>query len=292
MSQTTKTIRQAISFATQTNELPLNEAVLLLSHVLHLTKEEIYIADTQEMSEGSFDEFKILVERRLQGVPIAYLRGKKEFFNLTFKVTPDVLIPRPETELVVETALTQAQNITGAIHIVDVGTGSGAIAVSLAKNIPGAQVTAIDISDDALLVALKNAQYHEVNERMAFMQGDLLTPLLEKNNTEQVHIIAANLPYIARGDTQHVEKEVHAYEPHTALYSGETGVEHYARLFEQTKKLPQLPHAIIGEIGIDQSELIQKLVAEHFDLPVTILPDLAGIPRVFLISCSPICLKN
>ncbi len=279
-------LQALLNMAVRSLTLPLTEGVILVSHVTGVPKDAVYRGDDREVSAEDEERFCELVKKRIEGVPISYLRKSKEFYGKDFYVDERVLIPRPETEHVIEHALRHiTEHKLVAPHIVDVGTGSGIIALTMARLVPHSKVSAIDVSPDALAVARKNAELHELADRVTFVEGDLLQPLVEQSDFAP-DIIVTNLPYIAQNDVEHVEAEVHAHEPHIALYSGKTGIEHYERLFAQIEKLSQPPQAVIGEFGFDQAPLIEALLKKSplKVLSYTIYPDLAGIPRVFLIS--------
>lgn len=286
------TIRELRTWATSEMELPLSETLMLLAHTLSLRKEDLF-NDGVNVSESDQQRFKEHVHKRLTGVPMAYIRNKKEFYGADFYVDSRVLIPRPETEQIIDVLLDRIERDSVSAEglvIADIGTGSGALALSLARVLPSSIVHATDVSDDALAVATLNCRTHQLDSRVTFYLGDLLSPLISAQIVPD--IIVANLPYISLLDTQNVALDVHAHEPHLALYSGNSGLEHYERLFEQMTLLRQPPRYVIGEFGAGQSASLNELLA-HFSLssvnssdssPVSIFNDLAGIPRVFLIS--------
>ncbi len=282
------------SWAVVDQGLPLSETIILLAHVLKISKENIFSTDNIEVSEYQKNAFEKLVNRRISGEPIAYLRNSKEFYGKSFFVDERVLIPRPETELIVDSVLDlfKSDNMSEHVTIADVGTGSGSLALTLARVLPHSHVHALDVSASALDVAEKNRADHELTSRVTLHIGDLLTPLIAAKIAPD--IIVANLPYIPLNDVENVEPSVHNNEPHLALYSGETGLEHYEKMFAQLPLLPNLPRYILGEFGFGQTESLQtlinetviKLIPSDSLSPITsaFLPDLAGIPRVFLIS--------
>jgi release factor glutamine methyltransferase len=219
------------------------------------------------------DRFRTLVNRRLTGEPIQYITGETEFYGLPFRVMPDVLIPRPETEHLVEKVLALAVNLP-APHIVDIGTGSGVIAVALADHLPDAQITAIDLSVSALVIARENAKNNGVALR--FLEGDLLAPVA----FEKFEIIVSNPPYVPTADRDQLSVEVRDFEPALALFAGDDGLDIYRRL------IPAAFHALIPggfvvlEIGFGQSPAITNLLAASGFEKIEFLPDLQGIPRV------------
>jgi len=239
------------------------------------------------------------ITRRLHGEPIQYITGEAEFYGLPFRVTPDVLIPRPETEHLVEKALEilGAPSIPpgGPIHaqshrawvgmherrqstprILDIGTGSGAIAVSLAHHLPHALITATDLSESALSVARGNATRNCVSDRIRFLQGDLLAPVAG----EQFNIIASNPPYVAAADRDTLSDEVRDHEPALALFAGDDGLDIYRRLIPAAFAAIVPGGFLLLEIGFGQQNPIRDLLAAAGFRNIEFTPDLQGIPRV------------
>lgn len=215
------------------------------------------------------------VERRSFGEPIQYITGEAEFYGLPVRVNRDVLIPRPETEHLVEQAIELAGRFTHP-RIVDVGTGSGAIAIALAHNLPNASVTAIDLSQGALNVARENALRNSVQERMRFLEGDLLGPVAG----DQFEIIVANPPYVAERDRDLLAVEVRDYEPQQALFAGEDGLTIYRRLIPAAFS-DLVPGGFLAlEIGYGQEASVRQLLATAQFAEIAFTADLQGIPRV------------
>lgn len=215
-----------------------------------------------------------LVQRRLAGEPIQYITGETEFYGLPFRVTHDVLIPRPETEHLVEAAIRIAS--AGWPRILDVGTGSGAIAVALAKHIPDARITAVDLSRGALDVAEFNAAQNGVAERIRFVEGDLLIPV----RGELFEIIVSNPPYVPASDRDSLSVEVRDYEPALALFAGDDGLDVYRRLMPQVFQAVVPGGHVALEIGFGQADLVSALLASEGFSDIQFIPDLQGIPRV------------
>src|ERR1700746_2461150 len=220
-------------------------AELLLMHVLGRDRAWIYAHPEDTLEPAAVDRYFALVARRAAGEPTQYLTGKQEFWGLEFEVTPAVLIPRPETDHVVEVALERLGarelkiNMTTALpspplQIADVGTGSGCIAVALAHELPHAEVLATDISAPSLEVARRNASRHGLGDRVLLLQADLLESVNEANSFD---LIASNPPYVARNESHQLPREVREHEPASALFGGPTGVEIYPRLIEQAAAL-------------------------------------------------------
>ncbi len=223
-----------------------------------------------------------LIDRRLAGEPIQYITGEQEFYGLPFRVSRDVLIPRPETELVVEQVILwangHASRKDAPLRIVDVGTGSGAIAVALAHELPEAVITAIDLSEPALSIARDNAVRNGVDRRIRFLCGDLLAPVAR----ETFDMVVSNPPYVAEADRDRLTVEVREHEPAVALFAGSEGVEIYQRLIPAAFDV-LVPGGLLAlEIGYGQDEAVTELLARAGFQPVEITPDLQGIPRVAL----------
>jgi release factor glutamine methyltransferase len=227
-----------------------------------------------ELGFDCAEQYIALLERRFKGEPIQYILGETEFYRLPFLVTPDVLIPRPETEHVVEKVLELARSFA-APRIIDVGTGSGAIAVALAHELPNAAVTATDTSAAALEIARENARRNGV-QRVRFAEGDLLAPVAG----EQFDIVASNPPYVAEADRGSLAVEVREYEPAQALFAGDDGLEIYQRLIPQAFNALAQGGYVVLEIGYGQEPPIGALLGEAGFEKIEFSPDLQGIARV------------
>jgi len=220
-----------------------------------------------------------LVVRRLSGEPIQYIRGECEFFGLPFAVSPGVLIPRPETEHLVEEVLRLAHGFASegsALRIADIGTGSGAIAVALAHRLRMARITATDLSTQALTIAQDNAKRNKVSDRIDFREGDLLAPL----SRESFDIVASNPPYVPLRDRDSLSVEVREYEPEAALFAGEDGLAIYRRLIPEAKSCLNQDGWLVLEIGYGQREAIEQLFKHSAYRDVYFVPDYRGILRV------------
>ncbi len=256
------------------------EGELLLMHSLGWERVRLLSHGDAPIPQEGKRAFAANLQRRLQREPLPYILQSREFFGLEFYVDSRVLIPRPETELLVEEALSYARTVapTGArpLRIADIGTGSGAIAISLAVNLPDALVCATDISPDALDVAAINAQRHGVSHRVLLLQGDLLEPL-----PAPVDILVANLPYVSEVALRSLPPEISPGEPALALKGGKEGTEIISRLLLQVKGRVCPPGLILLEIGDDQSAPLLRLTREN--LPgarAAVIKDLAGLDRV------------
>lgn len=220
-----------------------------------------------------------LIERRERGEPMQYIAGEAEFYGLPFRVTRDVLIPRPETEHLVEKVIELAAKFA-APRIVDVGTGSGIIAVALAHKLPAATITAIDLSSSALAIAQENAERNGVASRIRFLEGDLLTPVAE----EQFEFVVSNPPYVPASDRTSLAVEVRDYEPALALFAGDDGLDVYRRLIPAAFAALVPGGYVVMEIGYGQEEAIRGLLADSGFGRIEFVPDVQGIPRVV---CAP-----
>ena len=260
-------------------ETPRLDAEILLAHVLGVDRPQVLIRRDDCLTPAQAERFGDLVRRRLRHEPVAYLIGERAFYDIDLRVTPDTLIPRPETEHLIEEALAWARERPGRLRVVDVGTGSGAIAIVLARHLPEALVWAVDISWPALRVAADNVRRHGVEERVLLVQGDLLTPM-----SGPFDLIVANLPYVPLGDMPELEPNVRLYEPHLALEGGADGTEIMVRLVEKLLYHLACPGLALFEIDPRQAGPLHTIVAEGLrDARVSLVRDLAGHERVLRI---------
>jgi release factor glutamine methyltransferase len=288
---------------------------LLLMHALGRDRAWMYAHVEEPLADAESKEFFALIARRAAGEPTQYLTGKQEFWGLEFEVTPAVLIPRPETEHVMEVVLARLGERgikihmdTGAprekLRVADVGTGSGCLAVALAWELRHAEVYGTDISAPALQIAQRNAARHNVADRVHFLQCDLLDALQNvksqavgarhavpavsaaampapTSRESRFDLIVSNPPYIALEEAPHLQREVRDHEPHQALFGGRTGVEIYGRLIEQARELLCDRGILVLELGHDSAEYVRGIFDEQSGwTKVSITTDLAGIPRV------------
>jgi release factor glutamine methyltransferase len=294
-----RTIIQALAWATDelraTSKTARLDAELLVGHVLGWERARILAEGRQPLTEPQTAALGKLVARRVALEPVAYLIGHKQFYGLDFAVDRRVLVPRPETELLVELAFALAGRMSNherervdephwsssaagrsSVIIADIGTGSGAIAVALALHLPQARIVATDISGDALVVARRNLEPYGMAERVQLVQGDLLRPL-----SEPVGMLVSNPPYTILAE---IDEGVRRYEPHRALDGGLDGLDVYRRLLAQapTKLLPG--GAVLLEIGATQGAAVSELARQHFPAAqVSVHRDLAGLDRVITI---------
>jgi len=258
------------------------EAEVLVRQALSITRGQLYSRLDSEFPSERMKEFLSMLQRRIAGEPVAYIIGHREFYGLDFLVDPRVLVPRPETELVVEAVLSRFEGNT-PVTIADVGTGSGAIAVSLAVSLPGAEIFAIDCSAAALEVAAVNVARHGVDGRVRLVQGDLLQSVHSR-----LDIVVANLPYVPHPRLGVLPRDVRDFEPLSALDGGEDGLDHYRRLLVQARERADLPKWITIEIDPEQRESISEFAYQLFpSAKVHVLKDYAGMDRV--ISVDTVC---
>lgn len=258
-------------------ESPLLEAQLLLALAVGGTRLDILRGLDHEPTAEETARFEALLSERLRHVPLAYLRGTQEFYGLTFNVTPAVLIPRPETELLVAWALDALRECDGKT-IIDVGTGSGCIAVTVAVREPNAHITAIDVSAEALAVAKENARRHGVGGRLIFQQQDGLSEQIDRG----AEIIVSNPPYIPSEAIAALQPEVRDQEPRLALDGGTDGLHFYRRLVRDAGRV-LIPGGWLGvEVGQGQADAVAKLMRQNELTDIAIQRDLAGIERVVL----------
>jgi release factor glutamine methyltransferase len=257
----------------QVSQYPRRDAELILAHVLGCDRAALLTHPERVLLPAETNQFENLLTRRQASEPVQYLTGAQEFFGLLFEVSPDVLIPRPETEHLVEAVLERFDRDANP-RIVDVGTGSGAIAVAIAHALPRSQVTALDLSPSALEVARRNAERHGVIDRVTLLQSDLLAAA----GPREFDVVVSNPPYIADGER--LEPQVANYEPRSALYAGPTGLEIYQRLIPQARNALVPGGWLIMEIGYGQQPALQTLLRGWRE--VSFAPDLQGIPRVVL----------
>ena len=253
------------------------DAEVLLSHVLRQERIYLYVHFDEPMEQNELSKFREYVKKRAQHVPIAYIIGEREFMGLPFKVTKDTLIPRPDTEILVENVLNNVDK-DKEIEIVDIGTGSGAIILSLLVNLPKAQGKTVDISSKAIEVAKENAVNLQVNDRCEFFVGDLFAPL----NGNKFDVIVSNPPYIPQKDIATLEDDVKEYEPVSALTDGGDGLSYYRRLLSEGKAYIKENGFIALEIGIYQSEDVKQIAMDNGWKNIKIIKDYAGIDRVVL----------
>jgi len=262
------------------DEAPL-EAELLLRHALSTNRVHLYQRLNDAVSTRHEQRYRKLLDRRLAHEPTAYITGRREFFGLEFEVGSAALIPRPETEVLVEIVIDFIQRQYGdqPITVADLGVGSGAIAVALARTLPNVNVIATDTSKRALKLAERNAARHGVAGRIAFVHGNLLSSV-----SKPIDVVASNLPYVRTGDWRGLPPEIRDYEPKAALEGGEDGLRVVRRLLKQAPQHLNLGGALLAEIGDEQGATAEEAARRWFpDATVQIRPDLAGLDRVLCV---------
>jgi release factor glutamine methyltransferase len=251
------------------------EARMLLGHITKLPPVRIYTQTEQTLSHTQERDLYKLIERRLRREPIAYIVNRREFYGIDLYIDSRVLIPRPETELLVDAAIEFSKN-TYLPLIADIGTGCGAIAISLALNLPQSKIYATDISYPALEVARLNCENHKVTRQVTLLQGNLLEPV-----PERVDLVVANLPYVRSSELDNLSPEITVFEPRTAIDGGENGLKYIRQLLEQAREKINPPGCLLMEIGQNQEQEVTHLVNSYLDkVSFAFIPDLNGINRV------------
>ena len=242
-------------------DVPRLSAELLLSGVLSMERIELYTNFERIVTKPKLDALHSLVKRAAEHEPIAYLVGKTEFYSIPLRITPDCLIPRPETELLVERAIEFLRTRGGDKQFVcDLCTGSGCIAIAIAKNFENAELIATDISDAALNVAAKNVENHQLQDRIQLLCGDLFDPVLPQLDVCQFDLIACNPPYVSTTEFQTLDKNVKDYEPTSSLLAGADGLDIYRRIAEKIDEFLKPGAALILEIGYAQGQAVKELL--------------------------------
>ncbi|AUG56306.1 peptide chain release factor N(5)-glutamine methyltransferase [Acetivibrio saccincola] len=304
-------LKEGVNFLKSSgNEAPAFEAGVILCHVLKCRKVFLYTHDDYNLNEKEYREYIEAVRKRANGEPLQYITGHQEFMSLDFKVTPDVLIPRQDTEILVESVLEYAKDekVTkyinvkdskdiedtkhiestkntkdSSIDILDIGTGSGCIAVSLAHYIKNSRIVAVDISQKALDVAKYNAQKNNVADRIEFICGDIFTGLknIFRGGKKKFDVIVSNPPYIASHEIPYLEKQVKDFEPLKALDGGDDGLDFYRFIVKEGVNFLKREGLLALEVGINQAWDVLKMMGEKY-LNIKVVKDLSGIERVVM----------
>lgn len=263
------------------SESPRLDAELLVADALGVRRLDLYLAPERPLTPGETDALREAIRRRGRGEPIAYIRGRRDFFGLEIAVSPAVLIPRPETETLVDAAIGWVRDrALETPRIVDVGTGSGAIACALAANLPGARVDATDVSADALAVAARNVTAHGLAERIRLVACDLMSGL---DDGDAPDLVVSNPPYVAESDRPLMDDGVLRFEPHGALFSGADGTDATFALIESARTRLRPGGALIVEVGTPaQRALVRDRLAQRLAPDVRPLADPGGTVRGFL----------
>jgi release factor glutamine methyltransferase len=264
-------------------DAPRLSAELLLSGTLGLKRIELYTQYNKVVEEEHLPKLRELVKRAGQHEPVAYLVGRTEFYSLELEVTPDCLIPRPETEMLVQRAVEFLRQRERPHHVCDLCTGCGAIAVAIAKNVPGARVVATDLSAGALRVAARNVKKHQLDDRIELLQGDLFEPLIPHLDVTAFDLIVCNPPYVSAAEYEALDKNVKDYEPRLALYAGEDGLDIYRRICEQVGRFLKPDAALLLEIGHAQGPAVRELLEQTgLFARITVEKDLQNHDRIVI----------
>ncbi|MFW6022023.1 MAG: peptide chain release factor N(5)-glutamine methyltransferase [Halanaerobiaceae bacterium] len=261
---------------------PRLDAEVLLAHVLKKDRIQLYVNFDLPLQNEEIDKYRNLVRKRASRIPVAYLIGEKEFMSMNLYIERGVLIPRPETEQLVEKVIEYCkENMIEEPNIVDVGSGSGAISVSLAHYIPGSRILAVDISDKAVEITSKNIEKYELGDRVSVIKGDLLSPLL-KIDKKNVDIVISNPPYINSEDMKTLPMEVQK-EPELALSGGKDGLEFYRKIIKQAPDVLKKSGLLALEIGYNQGDTVRELLIDGWD-NIEVAKDYSGHERIVLAS--------
>ena len=261
------TIQKLLSWTTEylTNkgvDSPRLSSELLLSQTLGLKRIELYTQFNKQVPQHQLDKLHDLVKRAGMHEPVAYLTGKTEFYSLELDITVDCLIPRPETELLVQRAIEFLRERESIQYVLDLCTGSGCIAVAIAKNFSNARVTATDISATALEIASRNVKKHLLTEHVQLLCGDVFEPVIRQLDVSQFDLIVCNPPYVSTAEYEKLEKNVKDYEPKSALFAGEDGMDVYRRIVKPVDEFLKPDAALMLEIGYAQGPAVKELLEQ------------------------------
>lgn len=263
---------------------PELESRLLLCKILSITYEQLILAYTETLSANDKEKFFKLVGIRKSGKPIAYIIGKQEFYGLEFIVDKNVLIPRPETELLVECVINDCKErfINKSVKILELGTGSGAISIALAKYIITSQITAVDISNTALHIARINAKNHQIEKQINFIKSDWYESLNDQIDIHAYDYVVSNPPYISPLDVKYMSFESRKFEPKIALYALQNGLASYKTIISKAHTYLKTDGKLLLEIGYNQKNDVANLCKKYNFLAIDTLKDLAGLDRVII----------
>jgi release factor glutamine methyltransferase len=258
-----------------------SDAEQLLMAALQVERIFLYTNHDRPLSEKERTIYREYISRRAKQEPIQYITGSTYFMGLKFLVDKSVLIPRPDTEILIETFVSAVKRKFNGEHItiIDIGTGSGAIAVSLAKFLPQARIIAVDNSLSALGIARRNAELNQVVQNIEFMESDILEKIIHQHIENKVFLVS-NPPYIDGQDISFLSAEVRNYEPHNALYGGQDGLKFYRAIIDQGVIFGERLAGVFFEVGYNQAEQVKKMLTDKFKMAVEVCSDLGGIPRV------------
>lgn len=270
-------------FTAKQIESPRLNAEILIAQVLKMTRVQLYLNFEKPLSEAEIEQIRSLVRRRIKHEPLQYITGESEFFSQAFKVNRHTLIPRPETEILVECVIEKCQSIpSDSIQLLDVGTGCGNIAISIAKNVARVVALGIDVQPQTLEVASENAQRHHVHDRVQFKLIDIFDPHSIRQINALFDIIVSNPPYIPEDEFRILPPEVKNFEPAIALHGGKDGILFYNRLCQISHRLLHKNGALCLEIGYNKGSEVIEILKAHQLGSVEIVKDLNGRDRVIL----------
>ena len=256
-------------------ESPRINAELLLAYILDCKRLNLYLAFDRPLSEEELEKYRSLLKRRVKFEPLQYIIGRVEFYGMDFIVNPSVLIPRQETEILVETIIEQYKDFE-AVNILDIGTGSGNIAISLAKNL-NSYITAVDISDDALKTANENALLNSISNKINFIKKDFL---IDDINMHDFDVVVSNPPYVSIEEYETLQPELKVYEPKVALTDFNSGFQFYEAISERSNQLLKNGGKLFFEIGRGQFPEVRKIMEKYNYQNITIFNDYMNIERV------------
>lgn len=258
---------------------PRLNAELLLGHVLGKSRIDLCLDWHNTIGRKEYEMYQKLISRRTQHEPIQYILGETEFMSLRFRVNPFVMIPRPETEILVEKVIDHFKN-QNPVRILDVGTGSGVIAISLCKYLPQVTVDALDIREEILKLAKNNAEQNGIADRIHFLLGDIRSDSLSEKLLTKYNAVVSNPPYVSKKEWENLDREVREYEPFSAICDGDDGLTFY-RIFAQKARVLLAPHGVMFfEIGFGQKDEVISIFQKEGFSEIAWYADLAGIPRV------------
>ncbi len=263
---------------------PRLDAELLLAHALKCQRIDLYTGHEKIVPQKHLDPFRAFVERRAKREPLQYIVGETEFWGLKIKVTPEVLIPRPETEMLVEEGL----KFSDARSILDIGTGSGCIAIAVAKSLPGAKIVATDVSKEAIALARENAKFHKVSERIDFILSDIAPWRVFEAEGQRFDLIVSNPPYISTGEFPNLQPEVRDFEPRKALDGGPKGLDVILKILEEAPPFLKPTSYLLLEIGEGQAVKIPDLLPKNTSLKLrNVRKDYSGHDRIAVLAFPP-----
>jgi len=252
-------------------------AELLLAHLLKCNRLDLYLKFDQPLNENEIAQYRVYLKRRGMSEPLQYIIGSVEFYGLKIEVTPSVLIPRPETELLVEAVINSVDK-ADELNILDIGCGSGNISIAIAANLPNVIVTGIDISEDAIKIAIENASLHNLSERIDFSRQDILKDI--SSNSTKFDIIVSNPPYVSGKDFGMVQPEIKNHEPEFAVTDYSDGFLFFRKIAEISDKILKHRGKLFFEIAVNQSDFVKKILLKNGFEDIDIVKDYQNIERI------------